>query len=169
MADTQDSTTAKTYILRMLDGSGVEREIEAESLDDARNEARDWAREGYESVEETCWISVRIFDADGEDIDDVTVTCEPREPKCREGEHDWQSPHRIVGGIRENPGVWGNGGGVVIHEVCVHCGTERVTDTWAQDRSTGRQGLTSIRYEAGKYEREVEALRDEAMRADGNA
>ena len=39
------------------------------------------------------------------------------------------------------------GGGVVIAEVCVQCGCKRTTDTWAQDRSTGEQGLTSVGYE----------------------
>jgi hypothetical protein len=72
-------------------------------------------------------------------------------------DHDWQSPHALVGGLKENPGVRGHGGGVVIHEVCVHCGTLRVTDTWAQNPSTGEEGLESVRYEAGKYADEVAA------------
>jgi hypothetical protein len=58
----------------------------------------------------------------------------------------------LVGGIEENPGVWGHGGGVVINEACVRCGCGRTTDTWAQDPSTGRQGLESVAYEEGAYD-----------------
>jgi hypothetical protein len=47
-------------------------------------------------------------------------------PECEiseDGEHDWQSPHSIVGGIRENPGVWSNGGTIYsTKEVCACCG-----------------------------------------------
>lgn len=47
-------------------------------------------------------------------------------PECEiseDGEHDWQSPHSIVGGIKENPGVWSNGGTIFsTKEVCSCCG-----------------------------------------------
>jgi len=80
--------------------------------------------------------------------DSVTVALEPDEPDCADGaDHDWRSPLSVVGGIAENPGVWGHGGGVIIREVCSRCGAYRVTDTWAQDRETGEQGLRSVRYE----------------------
>lgn len=63
----------------------------------------------------------------------------PEEPACADGEeHDWRSPLEVVGGIAENPGVWGHGGGVTITEVCAHCGQYRETDTWADD---GRGGV----------------------------
>lgn len=92
----------------------------------------------------------------------IRITLEPNEPECEEGEdHDWQSPIEIVGGIAENPGVWGHGGGVIITVICMHCGTERVTDTWAQDMSDGVQGLKSTSYVANKYADEVAALRED--------
>ena len=81
-----------------------------------------------------------------EDRVDVTTTIEVDEPNCEKSDHDWQSPHDIVGGCEENPGVHGHGGGVVITEVCAHCGMYKITDTWAQNRSTGEQGLTSVEY-----------------------
>jgi hypothetical protein len=60
------------------------------------------------------------------------------EPDCADGhEHEWRSPYSVVGGLKENPGVWGNGGGVKCTEVCAHCGTYRETDTWAQNPSSG--------------------------------
>lgn len=79
---------------------------------------------------------------------DITVSIEPEAPHCLADEHDWQSPHSVLGGSEENPGVWLHGGGAIIRECCAHCGWYRVTDTWAQRRDTGAQGLTDVRYEA---------------------
>jgi len=88
----------------------------------------------------------------GGDRDSFKVRLDPPEPACADGKaHDWQAPHEIVGGIEDNPGVWGNGGGVIINEVCMRCGCARIINTWAQDRSDGTQGLRSTRYEPGKY------------------
>ncbi len=60
-----------------------------------------------------------------------TVEFECPDVPCTEGNtHDWQSPHSVVGGIKENPGVWGgNNAGIKIREVCAYCGTYRLTDT----------------------------------------
>ncbi len=77
-----------------------------------------------------------------------TLKLHPAAPDCAEGhEHDWQSPYEIVGGIRDNPGVWGHGGGVIYREVCAHCGAYKITDTWATRPDNGVQGLTSVCYE----------------------
>lgn len=84
---------------------------------------------------------------DDDERDSETIEIEPKAPKCKEGhEHSWHSPHDIVGGLEDNPGVIGNGGGAIIMEVCRHCGCGRTTDTWAQDPSTGEQGLHSVTY-----------------------
>jgi hypothetical protein len=80
------------------------------------------------------------------ETDTHTIAVEPDEPECTAPEHDWAAPHDVVGGLEENPGVRGHGGGVTIHEVCRHCAEHRHTDTWAQDPSTGEQGLTSVSY-----------------------
>ena len=103
----------------------------------------DWSELG-----ETWWWSGRVScEEDGTDESVGPYAIEPGVPRCRKGkEHDWQSPHEVVGGITENPGVQGHGGGVLITEVCAHCGRYRHTDTWAQCSQTGRQGLTSICY-----------------------
>lgn len=77
----------------------------------------------------------------------ITITIEPDEPECSADAHDWKTPHSVLGGIKENPGVWGNGGGVIAREVCAHCGRYRETNTWAQRRDTGEQGLTEVKYE----------------------
>ena len=153
---------------------GAEEAIEVDSVEEARTEARAWLRGGdWSGVDTSIWVDARLAAdhaeiAEGEvcpfcddpnqercDGERVTVRIDPAEPRCvdRETSHDWQSPHEIVGGLRENPGVWGHGGGVISREVCVRCGCERTTDTWAQRRDTGEQGLTSVSYEPRKYER----------------
>lgn len=77
-------------------------------------------------------------------------------PPCEDGseDHDWQAPYGIVGGIEDNPGCWGHGGGVVYHEVCMRCGLTRTTDTWAQRPDNGEQGLTAVSYDADKFRAE---------------
>lgn len=92
--------------------------------------------------------------ADVSDIDRAShsVAIEPEEPACSHADgHDWRSPHGLVGGCESNPGVWGHGGSVVAHEVCVRCALARITDGWAQDPETGVQGLTSVRYDRDEY------------------
>lgn len=125
------------------DDSGCEVQIEAP---DAETAAREYVDGGdwYES-DGTWWCSVWTEGENGQ-TEKVKVAVEPAEPKCEGDEHDWQSPHEIVGGIAENPGVFGHGGGVTIHEVCSVCGCGRILDTWAQDPTDGEQGLRSVRY-----------------------
>lgn len=125
---------------------------EAIDLADPTTDASDFA-----DSTETVHYTVRAVCQETDESDSRDITAEPSEPSCTEDAHDWRSPVEIVGGIRENPGVWGHGGGVVIHEVCMHCGCGRTTDTWAQHASTGEQGLTSVSHDPGEY---VEALED---------
>ena len=74
------------------------------------------------------------------------VEIEPPEPNCTSDEHAWMSPVKVLGGLRENPGVWGHGGGVIIREVCARCGKYRKTDTWATNSSDGTN-YTCVSYE----------------------
>lgn len=143
-------------------GGGV-----GDGFDTAEEAADDFAAT-YEVPTETEWLNIHTYrrgiDSNGDiicvDSEMHRRTLEPAEPECTDGEHDWQSPYEIVGGCKENPGVWGHGGGVRIHECCMKCGCERVTDTWAQDMNTGEQGLESVSYEPGKYADEIEAVAD---------
>lgn len=128
-------------------------EITAESAAEALDIARDNVdRANYPDCTGTIWIAVRVrCEETGEDDSD-TVTLNEEEPSCESGEeHRWQSPHCLVGGLTENPGVHGHGGGVIITEVCLKCGCKRVTDTWAQNPETGEQGLRSVSYEEDHY------------------
>jgi hypothetical protein len=140
-------------MLWKCDDGNCEIEIEATT---ARAAARHYVRSGdWNEDGSTFWVKVWVWaaDSDGDDRESFKIEVEPSEPRCRGGQdHDWQSPIEWVGGIRENPGVWGHGGGVIIHEGCTRCGCGRTTDTWAQDRSDGEQGLTSVRYEPHEYD-----------------
>jgi len=84
-----------------------------------------------------------------------SVEIQPTEPECCDGDHEWESPIGVVGGIKENPGVWGHGGGVVIQELCVKCGCGKTTDTWAQS-CHGEQGLHAVSYTVGQYTDAIE-------------
>jgi hypothetical protein len=79
----------------------------------------------------------------------VTVAIDPEEPDCAEGrEHDWRAPYSVLGGLKENPGVQGHGGGgVICKTVCAYCGAYKVEDSWAQRPDNGEQGLHSTSYE----------------------
>ena len=126
-------------------------EIEADSPEEAAREyvdGGDWG-EGAK----TKWIRVWVTELDdrGVEIEDTrdsqTVALDPDEPDCVDGEeHDWVRPYVLVGGLEENPGVWGHGGGVQTTSVCRRCGAYRHGDSWAQDPETGEQGLCSVEY-----------------------
>lgn len=132
--------------------SGLRHGVDVDTIDAAKAAAHEWQHDGYcgEPSASTFWVDTYIIEVgpDGaeETVATVTTAIDPSEPDCTEKAHDWQSPHEIVGGLKENPGVWGNGGGVRIVEVCMHCGCRRETNTWATRPDTGEQGLRSLRY-----------------------
>lgn len=138
-----------TYTYREY--GGYEEDFDADSWQEARTWATDKAREGdYGEVTETIWVDVYV--SDWGDEEHLTVDIDPEAPDCIEGhDHEWEAPHHIVGGIESSPGVWGNGGGVIIKEVCMKCGCSKTVDTWAQNPSNGVQGLTSVSYEEDEY------------------
>jgi hypothetical protein len=155
-----------TYMLFIQDDMG-ETTIEAETLAQARTYAEEWTREGdWDTEQGTVWVDTYIFiqDAGGdrERVDTITVQIDPEEPECTKTSHDWQAPQEIVGGLEENPGVFGHGGGVKIYECCMHCGCQKVTDTWAQRPDTGEQGLTSVTYNPDFYQDQIQALSDDS-------
>ena len=113
----------------------------------------------------TTWRVAYYLDEDGDlaetriDLDSTTREVEPEEPECLPGrDHDWQSPFSLLGGLRENPGVQSHGGGIMMREVCAHCGAQMLTDTWAQNPATGEQGLRSVEYQESTEETREWAL-----------
>jgi hypothetical protein len=102
----------------------------------------------YDLSQGTVWVDHTVTSMVHDAEESERIAIDQPEPACIRGhEHDWQSPHSLLGGIEDNPGVWGSGGGVIIKEVCGHCGAYRITDSWAQNPQTGEQGLHSVSYE----------------------
>lgn len=136
------------YTVKIDGGQGGEETIEADSLADAMEQARELAADGdWDATDGTLWVDYSVESEDGEESDTGTLTIHPHEPGCDDGgSHDWQQPHEIVGGIAENPGVLGSGGGVKIVECCMKCGCQKTTDTWATRSDTGEQGMESTSY-----------------------
>ena len=133
---------------QVTDGNGGIT-IDAESAQEA---CQEWVDTGdWGNNAKTTWVTCHAtpIGEDGEPVGDAeshTMELEPTEPECCGGTHEWASPLSVVGGSKGNPGVWGNGGGVIITCVCRHCGCYLVTDTWAQNPENGEQGLTSTEY-----------------------
>lgn len=122
--------------------------VEAHDIESALALAADSVDPANYETDQTMWVRVYARNRVTGEHDSVRVQVDPIEPPCVRGNsHDWRDPLSVVGGTKENPGVYGHGGGVLMRSVCAHCGKYRVHDTWAQDRSTGEQGLESVRYE----------------------
>ena len=141
--------------------------MKAQTLVEAREEAAVILWSWFEAeVDKTGYISGDIYVSEANDdlladrvdcngvewwhADSVQIVLEPTAPACiGDGEHRWVSDFEWVGGIEDNPGVWGHGGGVIIDEVCEKCHLIQRTDTWGQDPMTGEQGLKVISYRWG--------------------
>jgi len=115
--------------------------------------ARDYVDQGeYGEGPVNVSVSTRRFSKeDGEILREwsIRVMVYPDVPDCAEGKYDvdhaWESPYNVVGGCKENPGVWGSEhGGIKSREVCSRCGMYMLTDTGDTDY-TG-QRYTSIKY-----------------------
>jgi len=129
-------------MLWSCDDGNCDLEIHADTAQEA---AQEYVDGGDWNAESTVWVHVTCTDESGEE-EEITIEVNPDEPSCEGGEsHDWQSPS-LLGGLDENPGVVGHGGGVIRTEICAHCGTYRVSDSWAQDPDGGEQGLDSVEY-----------------------
>ena len=158
--------SAKSYVLISSDSEGwtgeamhEDPEIEAHAIHDA-----------------PCWASATVYRVPAYmlvggwegmhrsqilcDVDDDCATLseyevgtwsghvnEP-EPACpsETGRHDWIATHEVEGGLRGNPGVFGHGGGLDIHDHCSRCDATRHIDTWATDPGDGSQGHTVVEY-----------------------
>ena len=123
----------------MWEDSGAAERFDATDDAAAIAHAMEWVSEGeYES---RCLVEGGVrrldIDDDGEedwiDVDMFSVEAgpEPDPGECEgscDGEHEWSRPHHIVGGCRENPGVWGAGGNDLrLLHVCCFCGKYRHT------------------------------------------
>jgi len=105
----------------------------------------------------TDWVDIHVynaepwvgdFDFNENCVDTITVAIEPEEPDCEHpAGHIYASPHSLVGGLKENPGVQGSGCGTKGTCICMLCGLVQHWDNWAQRHDTGEQGLDSTEYD----------------------
>ena len=70
----------------------------------------------------------------------------PCEGDASRGKCRWDNPHELLGGLEENPGVRGHGGGAAIMEVCRTCGSYRETLTHDQDTGSSDEWEKTTRY-----------------------
>jgi hypothetical protein len=128
-----------TYVARM---DGVEEQMVAEDLCEAEDLAREWAQEGSWPEEEGRFYVTVTVEAmqDGKVLErrgfQVVVGSDPEPPECTHPEgHNWESPHEVLGGLNENPGVWQTRGTQVTHRhVCDRCGAYKV---WTSESTPG--------------------------------
>lgn len=106
--------------------------------------------------EKTYWLSLHVVRSDG--VPDRQKVAIHPEVKCTSKfGHYFSSDFEAVGGLRENPGVFGTArNGTFVVEVCEHCKVFKTTQSGAQDPIDGERGLTAISYSA---EQERWALR----------
>ncbi len=143
--------------------------ITADSAEEALDSFADtYSRDMYD-CSGTVYVDIRVRNQVTHEEEIRTITLAEPEPECVDGQaHDWQSPYSLLGGLKENPGVWGSGGGVRIKKVCAHCGAYRITETCAQRHDTGEYVGAETSYELPDDDsREwVQSSRASALRAD---
>lgn len=108
--------------------------FEAEDIEAAINWAECWLEDG-EYGDDPCYVSASVVEIDEDDEaigypEDVEIEWAGNItiPDCdHEDGHDWQEPYEVVGGCKENPGVYGIGGAQIRStSVCSRCGMYRV-------------------------------------------
>ena len=120
------------YLITIEGGELGETHIEATDLEQAEELARDWVLDGdWSKCERAELVTCSIEAEDGEEFVFEQAVGGPAEPPCEDvQEHDWQSPHELVGGCQNNPGVFGRGNAQLrFEEVCSNCGRYRTTIT----------------------------------------
>lgn len=131
IAEFAASDEPREYTLR---DEGGARETTTCRPSEVEAEAREWGEGGtYDGATETVHGTVRWSCELTSEKGSVDFSIDPDEPECeaRKSGHAWATPHELLGGLQENPGVVGHGGGVISREVCLLCGCVRETDTWA--------------------------------------
>lgn len=160
-----DREIDREWAVRADDGGGYDTHVTACTRADAVAAACDDYRycDGYDTTTGPVHLHLEVscYATGEEECGDVTIPMD--EPECVGGRgHDWASPYDIVGGIKENPGVWGHGGGVICREVCLRCGCGRTTDTWAGDGCGGH--TEEVTYESGQHLDALQERRDRMVR-----
>lgn len=120
--------------------------ITAENMTAAKEQATEmWQAGSWEGGKALVDVRLIEIDEDGEEVGqheyiEVEVGEDPEAPECNNEEgHDWQSPYEVVGGIKENPGVWSRGGTTIAYkECCSHCGAYKIEVRYGVQRNPGQ-------------------------------
>lgn len=73
---------------------------------------------------------------DGYDQHDRDAYNAQIEPPCTKKNHNWIRPYEVVGGLKENPGVWSLGGTIIRYtSICKHCGCKKVETCFGEQRN----------------------------------
>ena len=135
------------------DGGASTWLAEDTTANNANERARDWVREGeYGGEEAVQGYTVYLVEKptpeqlannephgssdDAYEVESGTVVIPATVPDCIHADgHDFIATMDVEGGLAENPGVQGNGGGVTIDTHCSRdgCAVTRHVNTWAQD------------------------------------
>jgi hypothetical protein len=130
-----DEILRQTMAYQATSEDGGDCDLDAETMEEAIAEARDWIRAG-DYPAEGCRIRVRVeqlrYDGEVNHAVTINVEIEPDHdaliraaggnPDC---DHDWTSEGE--GGCSSNPGVWSCGGTTMkFASHCRHCGLHRV-------------------------------------------
>lgn len=125
--------------------------IESDDIDCAMGYAEEKWQDGSWDEKQLIELYVQEIDWDDKPIGDVlTKDIEVGEdalvPDCTEDEHEWESPHELVGGLTENPGVWSTGGTTYVTKtVCKNCGIYRTETEYGSQRNP--QQCDRVEYE----------------------
>lgn len=131
--------------------------IESDDIDCAMDYAEEKWQDGLWDEKQLIELYVQEIDWDDKPIGDVLtkyieVGEDPAPPECYEAEdHEWCAPFDLVGGLKENPGVWSLGG-TTIHTitVCLHCGMYKKETHYGAQRDPGQ--LDKVEYTPGDDE-----------------
>jgi len=142
---------SKFFVVRDNEG-GSEEEV------DGVDTAEEAAKEILDSYDYTGFVTFYVYKRiqfgdikmdTKKDTESITLQAEVVTPGCSEApSHEWVTPYEVLGGLKENPGVWGYGVVTISQEVCKHCGCLKTTDTWATNPSDDTQGHTVVSFEA---------------------
>jgi len=114
------------------DDNNSQETFEAKDQAEAEAKAEEWVRDGEWGDEGAC-VSVVVTTEDGDRFG-LDVVIEPDEaaidPNNRthffgNHEHNWERPYGVVGGCKENPGVWSIEGNVLAFLDVCQCGAHR--------------------------------------------
>lgn len=109
--------------------------FKAADIEVAKELAESWLLECGDYGEKPCYVDAAVVEIDEDEVEIdypefIEAEWEGRIeiPKCEHTDgHDWQEPYVVVGGCKENPGVYGiSGARIVSTSVCSRCAMYRV-------------------------------------------